>query len=306
MIARLNGLSEQRDEIEEDIDSLERSRSFVGGFFSASSSSPTFASSKSHGNFGASDLWTRLKITGLNGTLGRSGVAIHGQAGLVWPTANGGSIGTFLSLFRSNTSSTTLGTNTVTTGLGAGAYYKFPLTQSLTGGISATFERSSNNIINGTATGTFARDLATIDASISTTRQRGQVTWTPSANLSYTYSNRHAYADSAATAVAGRIDQTLVASAGLNGSRTILLSGRRAKLVTITGGGGLSANLSGSSTLTFSGGQTVVNNAFSASLNGGATWQMKNGGTLGLSAAIGGIGAGVQSYTGAITYNLKF
>ncbi len=256
--------------------------------------------------FNANGQWTRLKITLLNGPLGRGGVAFNGQFGLVGNTTGGGALGGFVSLFAANTSSATLGTSNAANGLGLGVYYKVPTGNGMTGGVSASFERSTNAVNNGTGTGNFMRSLGTVDASLSRSSVVGGTSFTTSAGIAYRFSDRGAYVDSTGTTVAARVDTAFQATLGLSARRVIVVRKPSVRSLTLSGGLNIAARLGTAGTITFGSGATITDAPVSAELTGQATWLMRNGGIASLGAGVSGIGSSVLGYSVNFDYRLRF
>lgn len=246
------------------------------------------------------DIWSRFKFSILDGSLDRSGLSGHLQLGLVRSLSPELTGGAFLSGFASTVTSGTLGNTTDTIGGGLGGYLKYLLSEDLTLGISTSYELSSGTIATGTTTGNYLRDLFTIDASLAGKFSLDELQISPSAGVNWTYSNRHAFTDSSATAVPSSVNNEITVHAGLVVSQTFLMLEGPFASVTPNLGATINLHANRLGNLNLAGGNVVTSSPATGSVSGGLSFLFVGGPSLSLNASVSGIGGSTQGYTASI------
>lgn len=224
---------------------------------------------------GMLDLWSKLQASVVQGPGGFNGITASGQAGLVSQVAPGLDVGAFLSGFGGRVDTTVTSSAITSAGAGLGAYLKYAFTPHLMGGVSVAMERSTNLINTGGDTGTFLRDLLTLDASLSGQHHLAEFTFSPNVNLNVSHSNRHAYTDSNSDFIAAEVSTNADLSAGMNIGRTFF-SVENLFAITPRIGGGINADLTGG--------------GISGFALAGIAFDLDGGATMDLSANVTGIG----------------
>ena len=250
------------------------------------------------------DLWTRVKISVIDGSLGRDGLAFSGQLGVVRSLSDRVDGGVFISLFHGDVDFDAMTTDIRSFGYGGGAYLKFQLTDLLRAGISTSYQHSDNDISIGAATGSFDSGRTTLDASLSGSFALGEVRVIPTANLSWVRTDRESYTDSTATLVPGSTDDVVIATGALNFSRTFRSS--RGNIETMTPSAGISANfnLDKVDDVIFADGSRIETSSVTGAVNTGLTMRFISGHSVNLTAGANGIGGDTQSYTGAVRFSV--
>ncbi|MCF6326405.1 MAG: autotransporter outer membrane beta-barrel domain-containing protein [Devosiaceae bacterium] len=250
------------------------------------------------------NIWSRSKVTYLDGTIGRTGYAGNVQLGFAKTLMPGLDVGGFVSGFVGRVSSSVLNSDTTSAGLGVGTYLKYALTDELEAGISVFYERSNNSITIGPDSGTYKRDLLQISASLAGNYQVGVINVAPRAALNWTYSDRNAYTDSAAITVPGSINSQLTATAGVTLSRTILLTEGKLHSITPSVGANLNYNITNLDVLNLAGGNTIVESTFNAEIFAGARFEFIEGATTDIRFGVQGLGGSTQSYSASLGINV--
>ncbi len=248
-------------------------------------------------------LWSRVGFSAIDGSLGRTGLAGNVQVGVVKAISPHVDLGGFVSGFSGSVNSSSLNSSTGTLGLGVGAYVKFALDENLDGGVSAFYERSNSNINIGGVTGSYARDLVSMDASLSGQYEVGVVDIAPSANLNWTYSNRNAYTNSASVAVPASINNQISADASVVISRTFLVLEGKLHSITPRIGSTVTFNAVGLDTINLSGGNSIVQSRLTGALDAGVDMDFVGGGAVNLNLGVSGIGGSTRSYSASIGLN---
>ena len=244
------------------------------------------------------DIWTRMKISVIDGSLGRSGFAFSGQLGVVRSLSDTVDGGVFISLFHGDMDFDLFATDFDTVGYGVGGYLKFKLSDILRGGISTSYQYSENDINIGGARGSFDSGRFTLDASLSGFFMMGETRVVPSANLSWLRTDRDAYIDSAAMFVPGSVDDVVTATGALNFSR-VFQSGSE-KISTIRPNIGVAVNfhLDQLDDIAFATGSRIETSSVTGSVLSGLTIHLVSGSSVNLTAGVNGIGGDTQSYSG--------
>ncbi len=242
------------------------------------------------------DLWTRMQLSAIDGSLDRDGTTFNGQLGLVRSLSNNLDGGLFVSVFSSDINTGDLASNLDSLGFGAGGYLKFSINDRLRAGISTSFERSDNDINIGGATGSFHRNRFTLDASLSSKRVVRGVTVIPSANLSWVHSDRDSYVDSVGTAVPSTTDDTLTATTALSLSRAFVPDNPAILAVTPNLNLAVNFHLIRFDDVVFTDGSQIGYGAVTGTVSGGVDVHFVNGNSLNIAATAGGIGGDTQAY----------
>ena len=243
------------------------------------------------------NLWGRVRGSILDGSLGRSGAAGLARAGLSVGVHRNVDLGLFGHIVGGRIASSTLNGSLRSIGGGIGGYMMIHLPSRFRLGFAGTGTWGTNRIAIAGATGNFASQVLTFDASLARPFDIRNFIITPMALLTYTQARLAAYVDSTGVAVPATRDSSFAAAGVIDIAYPILRDGNWIRSITPRLNVRTNVFALQNRNLALGGGLTTNRKSVTFDLLGGIGITLQNGGNLDIAIGATGLAGDVRAYT---------
>lgn len=258
------------------------------------------------GSAGHIDIWSRVKVTIIDGASDNEGTTGAFELGVVGHVTDQVVAGGYLSSFVGRVESNSLASRTSARGFGGGIYFLYDVYDDLEAGLSVYYERSANDIRINAVTGEYDRDLFSVDASLTKDFFVGLTDVSVGGILNWTHSDRDAYTNSMAMLIPGTRSDQVTATAKLEVSRDYFIDSDAIVSVTPSVGVLVNGHLSKLNDITLPNGTVVSESSVTGDLQFGLTTLFTNGAKAHVGLGVSGIGGSSQGYSANARLRIPF